>query len=464
MASVIPSSAGGVEYEHIVPESADLLKRMDASSILTGRDVFRIPNQNGVNIGSSTVSAAGQQLTFNLTSGNKLLDGCSLALTYNKQITTATANSACWDDGAPEIQRITVSVAGKLVEDIDYAGKLMNAQVYASASKSWYETVGSMIGFHKHNSSQLSLGNTAVDSDLSGGFIGAYARGVASVPVYVPLHLVSSLFRTKTLLPLFAMGEVIITVYLAANNVAIIQRVADANANATYALSDVYLVGQMATPSPAYLDHLNSYSQDVSEPGITIPYEFTTAYTTTAITASSATFSVAKGTKNLRKVLFFHTPVAAVNKPWYPTQSCFPKFQVRDIQLRVGSQPFPQNPSNSWARQFMDLQGLYNGEPSNLSSSGLINAYTYNNTTTSAGAVSNELALPTSKAPTLLWGSDNWMWGYNFDSFKGSSEPLALDGVNSLSGGSQVQFIINYATSPGEGLVPQAFTMSTRFL
>ena len=455
MASVVSSSYQGVSFDHVVPGSADLLKNVETSSVLTGRVETRLPPQTG----SSLSNAANQQIQFILSSGSQLLDPNDTVLTF-KGAVTAPTGSACFDEGPSMIRRIQISIGGMLVEDIDYVNKITNAQVLASASQTWYKTYGSFANFWKHNN-ELSLGAAKCWGDMSGNYAGATARHTASQDFVIPHSLLCGFMRSKVLLPLFACGEMIITITFASNQEALVQR---GGTDATYALSDIFLVHSLVTPSPAYLDALNRYTQNEAEPGLTIPYEAMLVTQTSATQATNNTFIVSKAANNLRRVLYLQSPTSALQSYSYPVSSAFPKFNVNSIQTRVGGLVYPQQPSNSWPRMFNNVMAAFGGDSTNLGPSSCINIYTYNNTTTSAGVASNDVARGAGVTANTLWGADSFLWAYCYDNFRGSSENLAYDGLNVQgSAGSQVQLLVTCSSAPSESVTPTIGLASTRF-
>ena len=231
-----------------------------------------------------------------------------------------------------------------------------------------------------------------------------------------------------------------------------------------HALSDIYLVHQLVTPSPAYLDALNRYTQNEAEPGLTIPYEAMLVTQTSATQATNNTFIVSKAANNLRRVLYLQSPTNALQSYSYPVSSAFPKFGVASIQSRVGGMVYPQIPSQGWARMFTNVMEAFGGEATNLGPSSCINIYTYNNTTTSAGVASNDVPKAAAAAQNTLWGADSFLWGYCYDNFKNSSESLAYDGLNVQgAAGSQVQLLVTYSSAPSESVTPTIGLASTRF-
>ena len=459
MASIVNSSYAGLPIEHTVPKAGDVAKSLSASDILVGRRRIRFQPQTGTTVGSSTVSAANQIIQFVLSDSTGLLDTNSLVLSYTQKTTTATANSSAMDDGAP-FRRIQVAVNGQLADDVDNCQRNMNAQVYASANMDWYRTTGSFANYWALNN-DLSWGTAKCWGDLSGNLPAAAARSEAGQDVAVPLGLLSGFFRQQQYIPLFALGELVVSLTCASNAEAIVQRGAT---DATYALSDIYIECDIVQPHHVYLDMMNALTQNDSESGISLAYESTIVSQGVSNAATAASFIVSRATNNLRRVVFTHTPTNALSSMAYPSTSCFPKANINSVQLRVGSLYFPSQPATSAARMWAITQSAF-GEPNNLGNSGVVNAYLYNGTTTVAGVASNALAKGASAAAnTLTWG-DKFVFAYCFDNYKNSNEPLDIDGISVLNAaGSQVVVQCGYSSAPTDAVTPNIALVATRYL
>ena len=459
MASIVNSSYAGLPIEHTVPKAGDVAKSLSASDILVGRRRVRFQPQTGTTVGSATVSAANQIIQWVLSDSTGLLDTNSLVLSYTQRTYTGTAGTAAMDDGAP-FRRVQVSVNGQLADDVDNCQRNMNSQIYASANMDWYRTTGSFANYWTMNP---DIGGGAVWGDLSGNIACAAARSEAGQDVAVPLGLLSGFFRQQQYIPLFALGELVVSLTCASNAEAIVQRGAT---DATYALSDIYIECDIVQPHHVYLDMMNALTQNDSESGISLAYESTIVSQGVSNAATAASFIVSRATNNLRRVVFTHTPTNALSSLAYPNTSCFPKANINSLQLRCGSLYFPAQPATSAARMWAITQSAF-GEPNNLGSSGVVNCYLYNNTTTVAGATSNALSKAGGGAGTanrFTW-ADKFIFAYCFDNYKNSNEPLDIDGISVLNAaGSQVVVQVGYSAAPTDAVTPNISLIATRYL
>ena len=100
------------------------------------------------------------------------------------------------------------------------------------------------------------------------------------------------------------------------------------------------------------------------------------------------------------------------------------------------------------------------GNPDNLTESGVVNWYLYNNTTSSAGTVTNSKALNVQQ----LAFADKFIYAMCLDNFK-SAEPLDIDGVSVLGqAGSQVVLQVGFASTPGEAITPNVSLVASRYI
>jgi len=475
----VSNTYAGLAIDHVVPNAGDLAKSLSASDILVGRRTIRFQPQTGTQIGSVTggISAAGSICQFVLADSTSLLDTNSMRLTYNKKCKSTTNSTAvAFDDGVSDIRRISVSVNGQLVDDVDNCHRNTNAHVYASANKNWIETTGSFANYWMLNpdtsfavsgvanayqaptaSATSSSGAFATGlGDIKAGLANANTRHVAGQDVGVAVGLLSGFFRQKTYIPLFALGELVISITLASNSEALWQTT---GTDGIYEWSDCYLECDLVQPHHEYLNMMNRLTQNESEPGITMAYESTIVSQGVANTAQNASFIVSRASNNLRRVLFTQTYTASLSALAYPSTSCFPMSGLNSFQARIGSLYFPSQPSSSSARMWLQTQSAF-GNPDNLTESGVVNWYLYNNSTVTAGTVTNSKSLNVQQ----LAYADKFIYAMCFDNFK-SNEPLDIDGVSILSqAGSQVVLQVGYASAPSESITPTVSLVATRYV
>ena len=146
------------------------LRGLSKASILTGRRRIRIIPQTGTYYNPS----AGQSLANILIQDSAgLLDLQSCVLSFQLQVLNPAGLSpgyvAVPDDFAWSVlRRIQVSLNSVLCDDIDYVAKRATSEVYGSASKSWYNSVGTLMGAWKFLGDSAGSGS-APDFPISGG-------------------------------------------------------------------------------------------------------------------------------------------------------------------------------------------------------------------------------------------------------------------------------------------------------
>lgn len=493
MSSVVSTTYAGLSIDHVVPKAGDLAKSLTASDILVGRRRVRFQPQTGTTSGSSTVSAAGSIIQFVLADSTSLLDTNSMCLSYTVNCkSTTNATAVAIDDGPSWIRRVQVSVNGQLADDIDNAHRNTNAHVYASANKGWLETTGSFANYWTLNpdtsfsvsgvgnayAAPTAAGAVALTGTLPGGITGATGgstgafspgygdvtagrananlRHVAGQDHGIAMGLLTGFFRQHQYIPLFALGELVVSLTCAQNGEALWQW---AGTDGIYWLSDIYIECDLVQPHHQYLSMMNSLTQNDGEPGISLAFESTIVSQAVSTAASSASFIVSRASNNLRRILYTQTPTAALSALAYPTTSCFPMEAVNSFQVRIGSLYFPSQPSSSSARMWLQTQSAF-GNPDNLTESGVVNWYLYNNTTSSAGTVTNSKALNVQQ----LAFADKFIYAMCLDNFK-SSEPLDIDGVSVLGqAGSQVVLQVSFASTPSEAITPNVSLIATRYI
>jgi hypothetical protein len=504
MSTVLSPTFANLSVEHVVPDSADVSKSLSASDVLVGRRVVRFQAQTGVKVGdvgtngsAGGTSAAGAVVQFLLADGTGMLDPASLRLTGTMRCKSAssstTAVSVAFEEGLP-IRRISISQNGQLVDDVDFCQATANAQIYASANSSWYSSTGSFANMYMLNpamNSPVAGTGSAYVSNIAAtsvpGTTNTTSAGSITLGAYAPvfgdavsaqqnanrrhtggatatsggmefglaLGALSGYFRGTTLMPLFAMGETLIQLTLAQNSEALWQW---SGTDGIYELSDLFLEAEICSPHSTYMNLINKLTQDDGEQGLTMSYESTIVSSGVAVTGSSGSFIVSRATNNLRKVLYTQSPTASLGNIAYPINSCFPNFQLKDIQIRIGSHYFPSLPSSSLARQWLQTQSCY-GEPNNLSQNGILNWYLYGNTTANALTVTNKAG----NAVFQLAQNDKFIYAQSFDNVHGAN--LDIDGISVLgASGSQITLQVNYNATPSESITPRVAMMASRYV
>lgn len=140
-----------VPIAEVIPDSMKL-RGLAKASVLTGRRRVRVIPQTGQAYNPS----GGQSLANILIQDSAgLLDLQSVVLSFRLLTTSANGSldpavSAVPDDFAWSIiRRLQVSLNSQLLDDVDYCGRRATMEAYTSCSKSWYETVGTLMGAWK---------------------------------------------------------------------------------------------------------------------------------------------------------------------------------------------------------------------------------------------------------------------------------------------------------------------------
>ena len=155
-------------FTEVVPASAQF-GAPERSSILTQRRRARVTPQTGPSYGSAGQGAGGAQLQFLVADQGGLIDMRSVVLNYTIQ-TYATSTTATADDGHPFLT-FQALLNGQLLENIQNAPKLANVEMTMGASKSYYQTAGSLQGFELLNNDLV----TQIPSTSVASFCGATA-------------------------------------------------------------------------------------------------------------------------------------------------------------------------------------------------------------------------------------------------------------------------------------------------
>jgi hypothetical protein len=450
----------GLAISEVVPDAiAGMQEGLSKSSLLVSRRKIRFQPQTG------TTASPGGIVQFVLADSSSLLDVNSATISFTVTTTgTNTAAAPCaLDDGVPMFRRLQVSLNGNLVSDVDHVHRLTNMEVYASADKSWYQSAGSFAGFWKFNPdlSAIAYPTTAAlagaynpcfadiqgDNTSGGVWSSAGVRQAAGEARIVPLSLLDGFFRTKQYIPLNLLGELVLSFTLASNEEAMFNETVT---NGAYTLSDIFIECDLVQPHYMLQEIMTKQANSEGENGIVIPYESAIVSQGQNITSGQNSVIVSRATNNLRRVLYAHQLTTGLSIQTFPSVSCFGFNSCSSWQVRCGSIYAPSQPATTSARMFGLLQSTYgaaiNEKP------GIINRNTYTATTALDGSGVQKLAY-----------SDNFIVGYNFDSYKntGGTNVLDADGLSVLGmAGSQLVIQVSQTGS----VTPVVALMSTKYL
>ena len=466
----------GLPISEVVPESIPAMKDgLSKSSLLVSRRKVRFQPQTG------TSANPGNIVQFVLADSSSLLDVNSATIGFTVTTTAGTtANAAAtpvsMDDGLSWCRRLQVALNGNLVSDVDNIHRYSNMEVYAAADKAWYQSgAGGFAGFWKFNP-DLALGAypTGTNAPMAGAYNPAYAdiegdgtttgglhyaagaRQALGETRCIPLSLMDGFWRTKQYVPLNLLGELVISFTLASTVEAMFQLGAGGGATG-YALTDIFMECDLVQPHYLLQELMTKQANADGENGIVIPYESAIVSQGQTLQNGTSSVIISRATNNLRRLLYAQQLTAGTSVITFPSVSCFGFNATTSWQVRCGSLYFPSQPATSLARCSGLLQSTY-GDAIN-DKPGVYNIVTYGCTTAANGTVTTSWG---GNHPKFAW-SDNFIVGYNFDSYKntGGTNVLDADGLSVLGqAGSQV--VVQVAQTGA--VTPVVALLATRYL
>ena len=466
-------------FTEVVPASAQF-GAPERSSILTQRRRARVTPQTGPSYGSAGQGAGGAQLQFLLADQGGLLDMRSIVLNYTIQ-TYATSTTVCPDDGHPFMTAQAI-LNGQLLENIQNAPKLANVELTMGASKSYYQTAGSLQGFELLNNDLVTNvpSSTVTASITAWGYVSgnqpscqvrsaraasAKFNNIAGEQRSIPLGLMMGLGRMKQYLPIALTGELAF-VLIAGQPNDVLFDIASTTAG-DFSLSNVSLEYDIVVPDQRYMSVLQKVAME-DPVGLTMPYESSIVTAASSIT-SSATMTqndliVSRATNHLLRASVVQVPTAAVSLQGFPSQSCFSHAGVYSVQFRIGSQVYPQIAAQGDAALFnMSLSAYGSPEQENGT---VTNRCLWGNSTngaTAGTAAVYETAEASASGTLKFCYADRFIPTYGFQTVKGGVQPLDVDGV-SLAGASGSQLIASLVSAPGVAYTPFVVITALRFI
>ena len=466
-------------FTEVVPASAQF-GAPERSSILTQRRRARVTPQTGPSYGSAGQGAGGAQLQFLLADQGGLLDMRSIVLNYTIQ-TYATSTTVCPDDGHPFMTAQAI-LNGQLLENIQNAPKLANVELTMGASKSYYQTAGSLQGFELLNNDLVTNvpSSTVTASITAWGYVSgnqpscqvrsaraasAKFNNIAGEQRSIPLGLMMGLGRMKQYLPIALTGELAF-VLIAGQPNDVLFDIASTTAG-DFSLSNVSLEYDIVVPDQRYMSVLQKVAME-DPVGLTMPYESSIVTAASSIT-SSATMTqndliVSRATNHLLRASVVQVPTAAVSLQGFPSQSCFSHAGVYSVQFRIGSQVYPQIAAQGDAALFnMSLSAYGSPEQENGT---VTNRCLWGNSTngaTAGTAAVYETAEASASGTLKFCYADRFIPTYGFQTVKGGVQPLDVDGV-SLAGASGSQLIASLVSAPGVAYTPFVIITALRFI
>ena len=466
-------------FTEVVPASAQF-GAPERSSILTQRRRARVTPQTGSSYGSAGQGAGGAQVQFLLADQGGLLDMRSIVLNYTIQ-TYASSTTACPDDGHP-FMTVQALLNGQLLENIQNAPKLANVEMTMGASKSYYQTAGSLQGFELLNNDLVTNvpSSTVTASITAWGYVSgnqgsvqvrsaraasAKFNNIAGEQRSIPLGLMCGLGRMKQFLPLQLTGELAF-VLIAGQPSDVLFDIASTTAG-DFSLSNVSIEYDIVVPDARYMQVLQKVAME-DPVGLTMPYE-SSIVTAAASIALSTTMTqndliVSRATNHLLRASVVQVPTSAVSLQGFPSQSCFSHAGVYSVQFRIGSQVFPQIAAQGDAALFnMSLCAYGSAEQESGTVTNRVLWGNSTNAATAGTAAVYETAEASASGTLKFCYADRFIPTYGFQTVKGGVQPLDVDGV-SLAGASGSQLIASLVSAPGVAYTPFVIITALRFI
>jgi hypothetical protein len=466
-------------FTEVVPASAQF-GAPERSSILTQRRRARVTPQTGQSYGSAGQGAGGAQIQFLLADQGGLLDMRSIVLNYTIQ-TYATSTTACPDDGHP-FMTVQALLNGQLLENIQNAPKLANAEMTMGASRTYYQTAGSLQGFELLNNDLVTnipsssvtasitawgyaTGNQPSVQVRSSRAAAARFNNIAGEQRSIPLGLMMGLGRMKQYLPIALTGELALVLIAGTPNDVLFD-IASTTAG-DFSLSQVSLEYDIVVPAQNYMSVLQKVAME-DPVGLTMPYESSIVTAAAAISSSASMTQndliVSRATNHLLRASVVQVPTSAVSLQGFPSQSCFSHAGVFSVQFRIGSQVFPQIAAQGDAALFNMSLSAY-GSP--MQENGTVtNRVLWGNSTnaaTAGTAAVYETAESSASGTLKFCYADRFIPTYGFQTVRGGTVPLDVDGV-SLAGASGSQLIASLVSAPGVAYTPFVILTALRFI
>lgn len=469
-----------VPIEEVVPESMKL-SGLARSSVLTGRRRVRIVPQSGQTYSPATGTTLANIL---IQDSAGMIDLQSAVLSFRLKTSSASGSldpavTAVPDDFAWSVlRRMQVSLNSVLVDDVDYVAKRATAEAYGSASKAWYDSVGTAMGAWKFRGDGCGFGangqRTAVTvprNDVgdklalatkeyknvlwdSGAAVWAPAAADGGGKYFsIPLGMLSHFFRQEALFSLRNAGQLYVQLLFAPNEEALFN---NKNSDpASYQVTECVLECDIVTAHPSYTDMVDEICSRPESEGLAYAYDahLVSVQQVTSAVSQQNTFTViaSKATQNCRQLSFVQQPQAALSSQGYLSQSTFNANNTNQWQIRIGSVYYPAFPSQGLSKNFMEVLSAYNAPMASVGQGCLLDLESFSQTTSSAEIASDPAYTQTNNWSTLgaalpdngtFAFADKYIGAYCFDNLK-HAEVLSHDGVNTLAmSGSQIQLEI----------------------
>lgn len=505
MSSALSSPFMAESVAEVVPDIAKVAGRLAQSSVITGRRRVRLVPQSGQTYTSGNSAGVVNILIQDGQAYADLLSAVvSLEITTWDSTTAIGTSCVVPDDGAWSVfRRSLVSVNSTLMDDTDMVAKKANAEIYATASQDWYNSVGSFCGLWKYNTTRYGYtpvasvaGALATDTLLTkynalakaqqyNDFVQSTDTAGNAGPAIpgnnkfcIPLSLLTSFFRNDTLFPSRNAGQLYVQLNLASAVEALWAfnptLTAAWTGTTNYKITNLTLEVDYVDLHPTYLEMMDGLIESPSGEGVSWAFDAHLVSTQNIPSGSGPqSVVVSKASQNLRSLQVLVQPQNGMSSGIYPAQSTFPNPGLIDIQYRIGSLYFPAFTAIGEHRAFMDLQNAF-GSPESIDKCGLVDNWNYylHSTSTTAGAApttttsanNNGAVVANSLTYSNSRFADMFMYAYCFDRLKHAKyHGIDLDGINTLtSAGSQM--VVQLNAVPIEPSVVVSIVRFTRIL
>lgn len=463
----------------VVPGAASF-GSLERSSILTQRRRARVTPQTGASLGSAGAGAGGQQIQFLIADQGGLVDMRSVVINYTIQ--TSGAATPCPDDGHP-FMTFQAMLNGQLLENIQNAPKVTNAEMTMGGSQTYYRTAGSLQGFELLSSDLVTnvpsssttasitawgyvVGNQPSIAARSSRAANAIFNNIAGEQRSIPLGLISGLGRMRQYLPISVLGD--LSFVLQTGQPAEVLFSIGSSTAGDYSLSQISIEYDVVVPDARYMAVLQKLATEDAG-GLVLPYESAIVGVGATIAASASaltenTIIVSRATNNLLRAAVLQVPTSCVSLLGYPSQSCFSHAGVYSVQFRVGSQTFPQVAAQGDAALFnMSLCAYGSALQENGTNTNRVLWANSTNGATAGTAAVYETAEAASGGTTKFCYADRFVPTYGFQVVKGAADPQAVDGV-SLAGASGSQLVATLISAPAIGYTPFVVLTALRYI
>lgn len=428
--------------EEIIPQFLHQPKLTSASLVQQRRKARYVPQ------GSGSINQDGpNQINFILSDSSAFLDPNSACLSGLFKSVDDTGNdvgSLLCDGLWSLFLRLRVYVGGVLVEDINQLGIKENMEVYTSMTQEHYNTQASALAMtHKYNPLYTKADGTWCRKNAPADRrVTALRAQKAGVQFSLPLSYISGFFRNEKAYPMFASGQVQLTIDIQRAESAFI-RVGATAVVPTWTISGLSMEMDMLTLHPLYTEAMASL---VRAPGMGYRLPITTHNVQqVSVPAGAGTKSIAvpQAVSNLRQVSWVIQPTANLTDIT-KDKATFPLNTYQDAFVQVGSHRFPENPSVGVARTYALTVDADNGL-ANINSAPLIDIENYCGVTV-ANTYDNDCAA--------------FVWSVSLDRVKDAY--LSLDGISGSSLGGQIVLTVNNTLAAAGTLTVVAET--TKFI